>query len=101
MITCEIDSWWEVVVKHKELSSVLCDDLAGWDGEWRVGGRSKREGIYVYIQLIPFIALQELIQHCEATIYQFLFFFFKESRMIKCSQSIEILVESSDPGFAC
>lgn len=32
----------------QELSSVLCDDLKGWDGE--VGeGRFKREGMYVYI----------------------------------------------------
>ena len=37
--TCEIDHW------------VLCNDLEGWDGG-EVGGRLKREGIYVYIQLI-------------------------------------------------
>ena len=35
--------------KHRELSSVLCDDLEGWDGVRGEGGRSKREGIYVYI----------------------------------------------------
>ena len=34
----------------KQLSSVLCDDLDVWD---EVGGRSKREGIYVHIQLSP------------------------------------------------
>ena len=31
-----------------KLSSVLCDDLEGWDGGW-VGGRLKRAGIYVYL----------------------------------------------------
>ena len=36
-----------------ELSSVLCDDLDGWDGMGG-GGRSKREGIYLYIELIYF-----------------------------------------------
>ena len=32
---------------HTELSSVLFDDLEGWDGG--VGGRPKREGAYVYM----------------------------------------------------
>ena len=41
---CKIDSLWEAAVQHRELSSGLCDDLEGW-----VGGRSKREGISVYI----------------------------------------------------
>ena len=39
---------------HGELSSVLCDDLEGWDGGG-VGGRNRREGKYVYMQLIHFI----------------------------------------------
>ena len=34
----------------RELSSVRCDDLEGWDGR-AVRGRSKREGIYVYIHI--------------------------------------------------
>ena len=37
-------------VKEKasgKLSSVLCDDLEGWDGDG--GGRSKREGICIHI----------------------------------------------------
>ena len=33
---------------------MLCDDLEGWDGGG-VGGRNRREGIYVNIQLIHFI----------------------------------------------
>lgn len=30
---------------------MLCDDLDEWS--WGVGGRLKREGMYVYISLIP------------------------------------------------
>ena len=40
------------------LSLVLHDDLG--DG---MGGRSKRKGIYVYIQLIYFVVQQKLAQH--------------------------------------
>ena len=32
--------------------------------------RSKRERIYVYIQLIYFVVQQKLTQHCKATIAQ-------------------------------
>ena len=39
---------WEPAIQHWELSLVLCGDLDGWDGG-EVGGRSKREGIYVYV----------------------------------------------------
>ena len=42
-------------------------DLGGWDGGG-LGGRSKREGIYVYIYLIHFIVQQKLTQHGKATI---------------------------------
>ena len=35
-----------------------------------VGGRFKREGIYVYLQLIHFLVQQKLIQHCKAIILQ-------------------------------
>ena len=34
-----------------------------------MGGRSKREKIYVYIQLIHFIVQQKLMQHCKAVSY--------------------------------
>ena len=37
---------------------MLCGDLEEWD--W--GGRFKREGIYVYIQLIHFIVQKKLTQ---------------------------------------
>ena len=29
---CKIDGWWKATIEHRELSSVLCDDLGGWDG---------------------------------------------------------------------
>ena len=37
----KIDSWWEAAVQHRELSSVFCDDLEGWD---RGDGRKAEEG---------------------------------------------------------
>ena len=51
------------------MHKVLCGDLDGRDR--RLGGRSKREGIYVYIELIHFGVQQELTHHCKATIPQF------------------------------
>ena len=33
-----------------------------------VGGRSKREGIYVYVWLIHFLVQQKLTQYCKAII---------------------------------
>ena len=47
---CEIDSYWESAVLHREPSLVL--EGVGWG----LGGRLKKEGIYVYIQLIHFIS---------------------------------------------
>ena len=45
VLPCEIASQWEEAAWHRELSSVLCDDLEGWDGAC---GRSlQREG-YMY-----------------------------------------------------
>ena len=41
-----------------------------WGGE--LGRRLKREGIYVYIQLIHFVVQQKLTQHCKTIIVQFL-----------------------------
>ena len=37
-------------------------------GRGRVGRRSKREGMYVYIELIHFIAQQKLTKHCKETV---------------------------------
>ena len=56
---CKIDSSWEAVVQHREVSLVLCDDLEGWDGE---GGKEAQEGgdmqTYVCIQLVHFVVQQ-------------------------------------------
>ena len=54
---------------YRELSLVLCDILEGCDGGW-VGGRFKREGIYVYILLIHFVVQQKPTQHCKAIMLQ-------------------------------
>ena len=62
---CKTDSKWEAAIQHTELSSVLCDDI-----EWWVGGRLKREGIYVYIWLIHVAVQKKLTQHCKAIIFQ-------------------------------
>ena len=40
------------------LSSMLCHDLERWDGGG-VGGRLKRDGIHVYIQLIHSCCIAE------------------------------------------
>ena len=45
--TGEMDIEW-VNLTQVNLSSMLCDDLEGWDGGV-VGGRLKGEGIYVYL----------------------------------------------------
>ena len=47
---CKMDSWWEATAQHREISSVLCDHLEGWDRE---GGRETQEGgdtgyVYMY-----------------------------------------------------
>ena len=57
---------------HRELGWVLRDDLDGRVGGegGDVGGRSKREGIHVDIQLIHCVIQQKLTQHCKAIILQ-------------------------------
>ena len=51
---CKIDSQREFAVWLRELKQGLCINLEGWDGE-RMGGRFKKEGIYVYLWLIHFV----------------------------------------------
>ena len=48
----------EPAVQHKELRSMLSDDINTWDGVG-VEGRFKKEGIYVGIWLIHFIVQQK------------------------------------------
>ena len=67
---CKIESQWEASVQHRELSLVLCDDLEGWDWGGRIGGRFKRQRIYVYTKLIHVVVQKELTQHCRAVIFQ-------------------------------
>ena len=38
---CKIDSEWEAAAWYREISSVLCDHLEGWDRE---GGRETQDG---------------------------------------------------------
>ena len=48
-----------------ELSSVLCDDLEGWQG----GGREAQEGgTCAYLRLIHAVGRQKLTRHCKAII---------------------------------
>ena len=52
---------------------MLCDDLDGRDGVGEGGGNGgkvKREGLYVYLELIHVVVQQKLIQHCKAIILQ-------------------------------
>ena len=44
---CKTDSQWEAAVQHREISSVLCGDLDGWDGGWE-GGPRGRGYVYTY-----------------------------------------------------
>ena len=48
---------------------VLCDNLEGGLGR-EAGGRFRREGTYVFLQLIHVDVWQKLTQHCKAMILQ-------------------------------
>ena len=66
MLESVVISYSKVTVKkqsNRELSSVLCDDLAEWDGGGE--GSVDRKGIYVYLQLIHTVIQQKLTQHCK------------------------------------
>ena len=55
-------------MQHRELSSVLCDDLGKWVGEMRE--TLKREWVQAYIQLIHTVVQQKPTQLCKAIILQ-------------------------------
>ena len=40
--TCKVGSQCRAAVQHRELSSVLGDDLEGWTGEWGDGIQGRR-----------------------------------------------------------
>ena len=46
---CNIDSSWEAATQHREISLVFYDHLEG--GVGKVGGRLKREEIWVYMYM--------------------------------------------------
>ena len=48
---CKTDSQWEFSVRLRELKQGLCDRLKGGMGR-DMGGRSGREGRWVYLRLI-------------------------------------------------
>ena len=48
---CKIDSQQEFAIWVSKLKQGICINLESWDGR-KMGGRFKREGIYVYIWLI-------------------------------------------------
>ena len=48
---------------------MLCDDLEGWVGE-RLGGRLKKQRIYVYLEWTHIVVQQKLTQYCKAVILQ-------------------------------
>jgi len=47
IIICKIDSQWEFAIWLRKPKQGLCINLEGWGGE--MGGRFKREEIYVYL----------------------------------------------------
>ena len=52
---CKIDSQWELDVWLRKLEQGHCINLERWDGEGdgrEMGGRFRREAIYVYLWLI-------------------------------------------------
>ena len=51
-LPCELDNQREFAVWLKKLKHGLCINLEGWDGERdgrEMGGRFRREAIYVYL----------------------------------------------------
>ena len=48
---CKLESQWEFAFWLRNLKQGLCISLEGWDGR-DMGGRFKREGMYVYLWLI-------------------------------------------------
>ena len=60
---CKIDSQWEFAIWLRELKQGLCINLEG-----EMGGRFKREGIYVYLWLIHVEVWQKTTKFCKAII---------------------------------
>ena len=65
---------------------VLCDNLEEWNTE-EVGGKLKREGIYVYLWLIH-IVWQKPTKHCKAIILQLKIYILKKVSLFFCIFSL-------------
>ena len=66
---CKIDSQWEFAVWLGELKQGLCHRLKGGVGR-EMGGRSGREGTWVYLWLILVDVWQKTTKFCKAIILQ-------------------------------
>ena len=55
-------------LRPSTVSSMLWGDLQGWDEG--VGGGSRREGLYVHVQLIHVVLQQKLTRHGNTVILQ-------------------------------
>ena len=66
---CKIDSQWEFAVCLRKLKQGLCINLGGEMGR-EMGGRFKREGIYVYLCLIDVEVDKKTTKFCKAIILQ-------------------------------
>ena len=53
---------------HKKCHTLWQPRKVGWGGGWEVGGRSEREGTYVYLWLIRVAVWQKPTQYCKAII---------------------------------
>ena len=61
------DTLQEAAARHRELSSVLCDDLEGWGGgRWE----GVQEGGYIHILIADSRFCTAETQRCKATIFQ-------------------------------
>ena len=65
---CKIDSQWEFAVWLRKLKQGLCINLGGGMGR-EMGGRFKREGIYVYLWLIH-VEVRQKTRFCIAITLQ-------------------------------
>ena len=51
IVICKVDSQWGFAVCLRKLKQGISIKLDSWDGR-EIGGRLKREGIFVYLWLI-------------------------------------------------
>ena len=64
---CKVDIQWKTAAQYGE-SSARCSVMTKRGGMGEVRGRLKREGIFVYLQLIHTVLQEKLIQHWKAII---------------------------------